>query len=118
MDVPLSYPSAENLTNLLYHSAVSPYRGMRPSNRYGGEERRPAKGMEGYTFSFAAKYRREIERFVMARLGGPPRFVIEVGSYLGAGATMTWAPLARRGGGLLLCVDTWHCLQLASGLSF
>jgi hypothetical protein len=64
--------------------------------------------MDGFTFSFAAKYSRSIAAFVTRKLGAPPRFAIEVGSYLGAGATLTWGPLVKRGGGLLLCIDTWQ----------
>lgn len=91
MDTPLSYPTAEQLKLLLYHSPpVNPYKDMAPLKRpskNGGE--RVNSGMEGFTFSFAAKYRRELMAFVLSTLDAPPRFAVEVGSYLGAGATLT-----------------------------
>ena len=110
IDMALSYPTAPNLMALLYHSpSGNPYDGMAPLQRAGKRGvRPPASGMEGFTFSFAAKYGRDISSFVIRTLGLPPRFAIEVGSYLGAGATLTWGPLVKRGGGLLLCVDTWQ----------
>jgi hypothetical protein len=108
VDEALSYPRAENLVSLLYHSPIgNPYAGMAPLRRHGGRDP-PARGMDGFTFSFAAKYSRSIAAFVTRKLGAPPRFAIEVGSFLGAGATMTWGPLVKRGGGLLLCIDTWQ----------
>ena len=85
VDEPLSYPRAENLVTLLYHSPIgNPYAGMAPLRRHGGRDP-PASGMDGFTFSFAAKYSRSIAAFVTRKLGAPPRFAIEVGSYLGAG---------------------------------
>lgn len=110
VDQPLNYPDVQELTSLLYHSpAGNPYEGMAPLRRSGKNgSRPPASGMDGFTFSFAAKYSPEITAFVLRTLDGPPRFAVEVGSYLGAGATLTWGPLAKRGRGLLLCIDTWQ----------
>jgi hypothetical protein len=53
---PLSYPTAEALRELLYHTRRSPYHGMAPVIPPGAT--RPKKGMQGLSFSFAAKYGR------------------------------------------------------------
>jgi len=105
---PLSYPTADNLRELLYHSETSPYHGMAPVIPEG--KTRPHTGMEGLSFSFGAKYGHQIRSLVESRLDAPARFVVEVGSFHGASATQTWAPLVQKGGpgGAVLAVDTWQ----------
>jgi hypothetical protein len=83
---------------MLYHSMESPYRGLEPSRN---QTRR-------LPFSFAAKYSVALTRFVHEKLSSPPRFALEVGSFVGAGAVSTWGPLLRAAAGHLLCIDTWQ----------
>ena len=97
----LHYPTKEEFNILLYHRTESPYTGISP----------PEKSTKGVYVSFAQQLSNVIHDFVIKKLGGPPRFIIEVGSFIGSGAIYTWAPLVKKNNdtnAMVVCIDTWQ----------
>lgn len=104
------YPTKAELFDLLYHSSASPYAdvelaGPPTDNSYISNAQMNA-GM--------------LQMHVLSKLGGPPRFMLEVGSFVGSGLVHAWAPLAQRSNdSLILCVDTWSGdINMRLGKSF
>jgi hypothetical protein len=96
----IHYPTKEEFMKLVYHSTKSPYIGITPD-----------KGTNYNYVSFAQKLRDTIHNFVIKKLGGPPRFIIEVGSFIGSGAIHTWASLVKKNNdteAMVVCIDTWQ----------
>jgi hypothetical protein len=80
---------------------------------YDGVERRDSTWIAHHEFwlkqfrSTAHEHGTEIAENILDALGGRPKFMLEVGSFLGTGAVNTWGPLRAPAGGIVLCVDTW-----------
>ena len=92
------YPSRQELFNVLYHKTHSPYEGLDAGPRE-----------EMSYFSFAERNAKIIKNFVTTTLGGPPRFVLEVGTFIGNGAIIVWGSMMKqRNDSFLLCIDTWE----------
>jgi len=98
VDTSLIHPTREVLKNTLYHEVVSPYFGLPKEDMSWTES-------YGHT---AVRHKSEILSLLINNLGSPPRFMLEVGSFIGTAAVNTWGPLLRDYGGLLLCIDTWQ----------
>ena len=92
------YPSRHELFDVLYHKTHSPYDGL------------DAGRSEGLVYnSFAQQNAKLITEFVTSTLGGPPRFALEVGTFVGSGAISVWGPMMKqRNDSFLLCIDTWE----------
>jgi len=91
------YPTRERLLDLFHHN-VDPYVGLRVGD---------AKDFDSYV-SFAQQHAHAMIPKVVKMLGGPPRFVIEVGSFIGSGIVHAWAPLAKlHPQGIVLSMDPW-----------
>ena len=95
-----TYPSREELFRTLYHDSKSPYVGLQPAPAF-------VQG-SGRRLGSASKARVALEANIRAALGRSPHFVVEVGSFLGAGASKAWGPMVAQSQGLVLCVDTWQ----------
>ena len=51
----------------------------------------------------------QLTSLIVDHFGGKgPKFMLEVGSFVGAGATGVFGPIVKASGGLLLCIDTWE----------
>ena len=95
------YPTKEEFMSLVYHSNVSPYLGISPS----------PTSTKGMYLSSAQNLKDYLPQYIIKKLGGPPRFIIEVGSFIGSGAINTWAPLVQMNNdtnAMLVCIDTWQ----------
>lgn len=91
------YPTWQDITKLLYFGK-SVYDGL-PE-----EDMTWARSAYGST---AARQSSKIATAVVAALGSQPRFMLEVGTFIGSGTIGGWGPLMQRSGGVVLCIDTW-----------
>jgi len=95
------YPTRAQLFKDLYHSDKSPY-----------------EGVEVGDVSFAKTWKGNahinkdaIIKTVIDVMGEAPRMIVEVGSFLGDGASNVWGPLAKMSkspDSFVLCVDSWE----------
>jgi hypothetical protein len=92
------YPSREDLIKY-FHYGEDPYEGLDVGTEL---------DFAGGYVSYAERTASMIHEAVLRLLGGPPRFLIEVGSFVGSSIVHVWAPLVRKHPeGLMLSVDTW-----------
>eukprot|EP00324_Dicrateria_rotunda_P002530 CAMPEP_0206171114 /NCGR_PEP_ID=MMETSP1474-20131121/41239_1 /ASSEMBLY_ACC=CAM_ASM_001110 /TAXON_ID=97495 /ORGANISM="Imantonia sp., Strain RCC918" /LENGTH=247 /DNA_ID=CAMNT_0053578293 /DNA_START=264 /DNA_END=1004 /DNA_ORIENTATION=- len=92
----LHYPTREELFRLLYHGQTSPYAHLATTEE------------EGRRLGSAQATKETINREIRTILGHRPRFIIEVGSFVGGSASQVWGPMVQPTGGMVLCVDTWQ----------
>ena len=92
------YPTRNDLV-AYFHYGDDPYAGL------GVGENVDFAG--GYV-SYAERTSGLITEAVHKLLGGPPRFMIEVGSFVGSSIVHVWAPLVKlHPKGVMLSIDTW-----------
>ena len=103
------YPNRSQLLADLYElgGSMPPYDGVQP---FADDERTRVENAYASSAQRSASMLREV---VIKQLGGAPRTILEVGSFIGSGAVHAWAPLARlyRGPdapGIVICADTWQ----------
>jgi len=91
------YPTRQGLLDLFHHG-VDPYVGLDVGD---------VTDFDGY-HSYAQLDAPQLIPRIVALLGGPPRFVMEVGSFIGSGIVHVWAPLAKlHPQGVVLSMDPW-----------
>mmetsp|Transcript_29885 Transcript_29885/g.62964 ORF Transcript_29885/g.62964 Transcript_29885/m.62964 type:complete len:592 (-) Transcript_29885:651-2426(-) len=105
------YPTRQQVLSTLFHSDADPYAKLPSLNI-------STQYLEKYGSS-AKKGKASIISAAVAALGKPPQLILEVGSFIGTSAVYTWGPLARMGGGLVLCIDSWQGdLNMRLGTTF
>ena len=92
------YPSRNELFDVLYHQAHSPFDGLDAGHN------------DTSTYLSSAEVTaKPITKFVISVLGGPPKFALEVGTFIGNGAISVWGPMVKNStDGFVLCVDSWE----------
>ncbi len=90
------YPSHTDLIKHLHHGK-NPYADLPADDR---------ADLERYR-SYAQIAAPAIHAMVRKHLRSAPRFIVEVGSFIGSGVVYAWAPLVKGHGGAILSVDSW-----------
>jgi hypothetical protein len=93
------YPTKEEIKKILYHTLESPYTNVSDVSDIRDDDYR----------SYAQKLAPYLQGMIILKLGGPPKVMIEVGSFVGSGAIFAWAPIVQAddNDGVVICIDTW-----------
>jgi len=97
------YPNRRRLLRDLYDSHRSPYYNL---TAFRG---RVGLRVELLYMSNGQRSAELLQSTVVRELGGPPRLVLEVGSFIGSSAIHVWGALSRQYKNItVLCADTWQ----------